>query len=59
MPPHGRGSPFACRATGLTLSDRQVEMACAAAPNVIAMTDRLYRNRDYAEEPANIFQFGG
>jgi aspartyl-tRNA(Asn)/glutamyl-tRNA(Gln) amidotransferase subunit A len=49
----------ACRATGLTLSDRQVEMACAAAPYVIAMTDRLYRNRDYAEEPANIFQFGG
>ena len=49
----------ACRAAGLTLSDRQVEMACAAAPYVIAMTDRLYRNRDYAEEPANIFQFGG
>src|SRR5271155_2317611 len=48
-----------CRAAGLTLSDRQFEMACAAAPYVIAMTGRLYRDRAYAEEPANIFQFGG
>jgi len=49
----------ACRAAGLTLSDRQFEMACAAAPYVIAMTGRLYRDRPYSEEPANIFQFGG
>ena len=48
----------ACRAAGLTLSDRQFEMACAAAPYVIAMTGRLYRDRAYSEEPANIFQFG-
>jgi len=48
----------ACRAAGLTLSDRQFEMACAAAPHVIAMTGRLYRDRPYAEEPANIFLFG-
>jgi aspartyl-tRNA(Asn)/glutamyl-tRNA(Gln) amidotransferase subunit A len=48
----------ACRAAGLTLSDRQFEMACAAAPYVIAMTGRLYRDRPYSEEPANIFQFG-
>jgi aspartyl-tRNA(Asn)/glutamyl-tRNA(Gln) amidotransferase subunit A len=41
------------------LSDRQFEMACAAAPYVIAMTGRLYRDRKYTEEPANIFQFGG
>ena len=47
----------ACRAAGLTLSDRQFEMACAAAPYVIAMTDRLYRHRGYAEEPANVFKF--
>jgi len=47
-----------CRAAGLTLSDRQFDMACAAAPYVIAMTGRLYRNRAYSEEPANIFQFG-
>jgi aspartyl-tRNA(Asn)/glutamyl-tRNA(Gln) amidotransferase subunit A len=47
-----------CRAAGLTLSDRQFDMACAAAPHVIAMTGRLYRNRAYGEEPANIFRFG-
>jgi aspartyl-tRNA(Asn)/glutamyl-tRNA(Gln) amidotransferase subunit A len=50
---------IACRAAGLTLSDREFEMACAAAPYVIAMTDRLYRDRKYTEEPANIFQFSG
>src|SRR5271168_667597 len=45
---------IACRAAGLALSDRQFESACAAAPYVIAMTGRLYRDRTYAEEPANI-----
>ena len=49
----------ACRAAGLTLSERQFEMACAAAPYVIAMTGRLYRDRPYSEEPANIFQLDG
>ena len=49
---------IACRAAGLTLSEREFEMACAAAPYVIAMTGRLYRDRAYSEEPANIFQFG-
>ena len=49
----------ACRAAGLTLSDRQFEIACAAAPYVIAITGRLYRERTYTEEPANIFQLGG
>jgi aspartyl-tRNA(Asn)/glutamyl-tRNA(Gln) amidotransferase subunit A len=49
----------ACRAAGLTLTDRQFEMVCAAAPYVIAMTGRLYRDRAYGEEPANVFQFGG
>jgi aspartyl-tRNA(Asn)/glutamyl-tRNA(Gln) amidotransferase subunit A len=49
----------ACRAAGLTLSERQFEMTCAAALYVIAMTGRLYRDRTYGEEPANIFQFGG
>jgi len=48
----------AYRGAGLTLSDRQFEMVCAAAPYVIAMTSRLYRDRAYAEEPANVFQFG-
>ncbi len=49
----------ACRAAGLTLSERQFAMVCAAAPHVAAMTGRLYRERDWIEEPANIFQFGG
>jgi aspartyl-tRNA(Asn)/glutamyl-tRNA(Gln) amidotransferase subunit A len=49
----------ASRAADLVLSERQFEMACAAAPYVIAMTGRLYRDRLYSEEPANIFQFGG
>jgi aspartyl-tRNA(Asn)/glutamyl-tRNA(Gln) amidotransferase subunit A len=50
---------IACRAAGLALSDRQFEMTCAAAPYVIAMTGRLYRERAYGEEPANVFQFSG
>ena len=49
----------ACRAAGLTLTDRQFAMVCAAAPYVEAMTGRLYRERHWTEEPANIFQFGG
>ena len=49
---------IACRAAGLTLTERQFEMACAAAPYVMATTGRLYRDRSYGEEPANIFQFG-
>ncbi len=49
----------ACRAAGLKLSERQFAMVAAAAPYVEAMTGRLYRERSWAEEPANIFQFGG
>ena len=49
----------ACRAAGLALSERQFAMVCAAAPYVEAMTGRLYRERSWAEEPANIFQFAG
>jgi aspartyl-tRNA(Asn)/glutamyl-tRNA(Gln) amidotransferase subunit A len=47
---------IACRAAGLTLTDQQFEMVCAAAPYVIAMTGRLYRDRSWSEEPANIFR---
>jgi aspartyl-tRNA(Asn)/glutamyl-tRNA(Gln) amidotransferase subunit A len=50
---------IACRSAGLTLTERQFEMVCAAAPYVIAMTGRLYRDRTYSEEPANVFQFSG
>jgi aspartyl-tRNA(Asn)/glutamyl-tRNA(Gln) amidotransferase subunit A len=46
----------ACRRAGLTLTDRQFEMVCVAAPLVEAMTARLRRNRPFSDEPANIFQ---
>ena len=46
----------ACRRAGLTLTDRQLEMVCVAAPFVSAMTARLRRARPFGEEPANIFQ---
>ncbi|HMD62803.1 MAG TPA: amidase [Stellaceae bacterium] len=47
----------ACRCADLSLNDSQIEMICAAAPSVMAMTRRLRRERDFREEPANIFQF--
>ncbi len=46
----------ACRRAGLSLTGRQIDMACAAAPAVAAMTARLRRERGYADEPANIFR---
>ena len=47
----------ACRCADLSLNDSQIEMICAAAPYVMAMTRRLRHERDFREEPANIFQF--
>jgi aspartyl-tRNA(Asn)/glutamyl-tRNA(Gln) amidotransferase subunit A len=47
----------ACRRAGLSLNGAQTDMVLAAAPLVTAMTGRLHRRRDYAEEPANIFRF--
>lgn len=47
----------ACRRSDLSLNDSQIDMICAAAPYVMAMTRRLRRERDFREEPANIFQF--
>jgi len=47
----------ACRRAELSLNDSQIAMICAAAPNVMAMTRRLRRERDFREEPANIFLF--
>ena len=47
----------ACRWADLSLNDSQIEMVCAAAPYVTAMTRRLRRDRDFREEPANIFEF--
>ena len=40
-----------------SLTDSQIDMICAAAPYVMAMTRRLRRERDFREEPANIFLF--
>ncbi len=48
----------ACRRAGLTLTERQFEMACVAAPYVAAMVSRLRRARPFGDEPANIFQAG-
>jgi aspartyl-tRNA(Asn)/glutamyl-tRNA(Gln) amidotransferase subunit A len=47
----------ACRRAGLAPNDDQIAMICAAAPYVAAMIERLRRQRDFREEPANIFQF--
>jgi hypothetical protein len=47
----------ACRRADLSLNDNQIDMICAAAPYVMAMTRRLRRERDFREEPANIFRF--
>jgi aspartyl-tRNA(Asn)/glutamyl-tRNA(Gln) amidotransferase subunit A len=47
----------ACRCAELSLSDSQIDMICAAAPYVMAMTRRLRRERNFREEPANVFQF--
>jgi hypothetical protein len=47
----------ACRRADLSLNDSQIDMVCAAAPYVMAMTRRLRRDRDFREEPANIFEF--
>src|SRR3954466_10630950 len=47
----------ACRRAELSLNDSQIDMICAAAPYVMAMTRRLRRERDFREEPANIFRF--
>jgi aspartyl-tRNA(Asn)/glutamyl-tRNA(Gln) amidotransferase subunit A len=47
----------ACNRAGLSLNENQIAMICAAAPYVTAMTQWLRRERDFREEPANIFQF--
>ncbi len=52
----GEAAAAATRA-GLNLSESDFEQLCAAAPYVRAMVGRLNRNRDYGEEPANIFAF--
>jgi hypothetical protein len=46
-----------CRRAELSLNDSEIDLICAAAPYVMAMTRRLRGARDFREEPANIFQF--
>ena len=45
----------AVRRAGLTLSERQFEMVCAAAPYVEAMVGRLRTPRPFSQEPSNTF----
>jgi len=42
---------------GLSLNEDQIAMICAAAPCGFAMTQWLRRERDFRDEPADIFQF--
>lgn len=50
------GVAEAVRRAELSLTERQFEMVCVAAPYVEAMTGRLRRARAYGDEPANIFR---
>jgi aspartyl-tRNA(Asn)/glutamyl-tRNA(Gln) amidotransferase subunit A len=49
----------AIRRAGLSLGEKETAMITAAAPYVLAMTRRLRRERDFRDEPANIFRFPG
>ena len=46
---------LAARRAGLTLDERQFAMVCAAAPYVDEMRQKLARERDWYEAPANVF----
>jgi aspartyl-tRNA(Asn)/glutamyl-tRNA(Gln) amidotransferase subunit A len=53
-----RGSAMnAVQRAGLTLTARQFDLVCAAAPHVAKMLARVRRPRRFDEEPANIFSF--
>ena len=57
LPAAGRAAVAeACRRAGLSLNERQLEMACVAAPYVEAMASRLRRTRRFKDEPANSFR---
>ena len=43
---------------GLDLSEADFEQVCAAAPHLYDMVGRLWRTREYGEEPGNTFTFG-
>ncbi len=46
----------ACRAAGLRLDERQLDVACISAPWVAALQGRLRRTRGLGDEPASIFR---
>ena len=48
------GVAGAVRRAGLTLSARQFDILCTAAPHVMALLARVRRPRGFDEEPANI-----
>ena len=48
-----------CGRAGLVLNERQFEQLCATAPYIDAMVARLHKHRDFANEPMNVFRFGG
>ncbi|MDO9024491.1 amidase [Zwartia sp.] len=41
---------------GLSLDDGLMEVLCEAAPHALKMTHRLRKNRDWFDEPANVFR---
>jgi hypothetical protein len=43
---------------GLKLDDALMEVLCEAAPYALEMTTRLRKNRNWFDEPANVFRSG-
>jgi aspartyl-tRNA(Asn)/glutamyl-tRNA(Gln) amidotransferase subunit A len=48
-----------CKRRGLTVPAKHFEQLCATAPYVEEMIGHLDRSRDFMDEPASVFQFGG
>jgi aspartyl-tRNA(Asn)/glutamyl-tRNA(Gln) amidotransferase subunit A len=48
-----------CKRAGLTVPETHFEQLCATAPYVEEMVAHLGRSREFTDEPANVFQFGG
>ena len=48
-----------CKRRGLTLPETHFEQLCATAPYVEQMVGHLDRTREFHDEPASVFQFGG
>jgi aspartyl-tRNA(Asn)/glutamyl-tRNA(Gln) amidotransferase subunit A len=48
---------YAAQRAGLTLNDEQFAQLLEGAPYALGMVQRLRRDHDYADEPANVFRF--